>query len=58
MYTVERTDDEIDSLRNAVSEQIEKGRTRYHGLTYEQGIEDSIRWLLGETDEHPYPESE
>lgn len=58
MYTITRTDKEIDNLRNAVSIKIGKGGTQYGGMTYEQGIDEAIRWLVGETEEHPYPEEE
>ena len=54
MYHVTRSEDEINDLRNEVSERIDKGGSRYSGMSFEQGIDDALRWLFGETDDHPY----
>lgn len=48
------TQAEIDELLDAVSEEINKGSSRFHGMSYEEGIRDTIEWMTGETDEHPY----
>lgn len=58
MYEVKRSQQEIDDLRNRVVPAIDAGETRFRGMTYEQGIDEAIRWLFGETDDHPYEEDE
>ena len=54
MYNVTRSEAEINELRNEVAERIEKGGSRHSGMSFEQGIDDVLRWLFGETDDHPY----
>lgn len=56
-YEVGRTDEEVDALLNELDGQINVGGSRFSGQTYEQGVQEGIRWLLGETEDHPYPES-
>ena len=51
MYEIIRAQEEIDEILNACSDD----NSRFPGMTYEQGIVDFFRWLIGETDEHPYP---
>lgn len=29
----------------------------FHGKTYEEGVEAGIKWMLGQTDQNPYPEA-
>jgi hypothetical protein len=55
-YEIKRTDKEIDDLLNRVGETINEGTSRYRGMTYEEGVAEAVRWLLGETDDHPYEE--
>lgn len=47
---------EIDDVLNRLAEKIDAGGTRYFNMTYEQGVEEGIRWALGETDDNPYEE--
>ena len=54
MYQVTRSDDEINDLRNAVGDRIDEGGSRFSGMSYEQGIDEVLRWLFGESDDHPY----
>ena len=54
MYRVTRTDEEINDLLNAVDERIDEGGSRFSGMSYEQGISEALRWLLGQSDDHPY----
>lgn len=56
MRVHERTDLEIDDLYKAVSNRIDEGGgSRYPGMTYEEGIEAVLGWLLNNED-HPYEE--
>lgn len=52
MYNIVRSDNQIDNVRNWASEGRDQG-TRFSGMSYEDGIEDMVAWLLGETDENP-----
>ena len=47
-----RTKEEIDEVMNLSFEQIEHG-TKWHGMTYEEGVRAAIEWILGETDDNP-----
>jgi len=51
MHTVKRTDDEIDNLLNECVETEEE--SKFPGMTYEQGIQMAIRWLIGEEETNP-----
>lgn len=53
MYRIERKDEEIDSLLNDCAAQIDKGGTKYRGMTYEQGIEAALRWVTDKDQEAP-----
>lgn len=52
MYETARTEREIEDARNAATEQVENG-TRWPGMSYEQGVEDALAWVVGDTDESP-----
>jgi len=49
---IERTQQEIDRVRNWVAEGIDNG-TRFAGMSYEQGLQDMHMWLTVETDIAP-----
>lgn len=51
MQELEVSDTEVDELQNALSKYIDKGTTKFRGMTYEQGIQDAIDWLLGRRDD-------
>lgn len=58
-YQVRRTDAEIDKVLNTCLEREESGRpSLWRGMTYEQGVEQGIRWLIGESDEDPVAEED
>jgi len=57
-YAVQRTHEEIDKVLNTCVEREESGKSPYWGMTYEQGVEQGIRWLLGETDVDPVAEED
>jgi hypothetical protein len=52
MYHNVRPDGQVDNLRNWAADGINTG-TKYSGMSYEQGIEDTLAWLFGDTDENP-----
>ncbi len=53
---IARTQEEVDALLNDLAEAVDFGAPKWPGMSYEQGVEAGIRWLLGERDEHPYKE--
>ncbi len=57
MHNLARTDDEINDLRNDVAERIDQGGSRFPGMSYEQGIEEVLSWLFGESGDHPYDDA-
>lgn len=46
MYKLIRSEDEINDLLNEVAEVKDAKGTKFRGMTYEDGIESAIRWLL------------
>lgn len=51
-YNVERSKTEIDELLTKCEEAVNEG-TGCTFLTYEEGIQSAILWLIGEVDENP-----
>jgi len=51
MYHVERTAEEIEELLKACEKS--GSESRYFGMTYEQGISEGIRWIIGDTEDYP-----
>ncbi len=41
------TEDEINDVLNKCSEQVDEGRSKYPGMSYEQGIAAAINWMQG-----------
>lgn len=52
---VVRTVEEIEDLMSTVSDAIDEGG-RFEGMTYEEGIQSAIDWMLGNIDTHPMAE--
>lgn len=53
VYFIHRSDEEIDKQLNLAAEHIDEGITLYKGMTYEEGVRDSINWLMGTQDDLP-----
>jgi hypothetical protein len=49
----DRAEEEIDDVLERVTDLINEGRTKYPGMTYEQGVEAAIRWMTGDWEENP-----
>lgn len=47
MYAVIPSDSEIDGQLNIANEVIDTVGSRYHGMSYEEGVRDGISWALG-----------
>jgi hypothetical protein len=48
-----RTDSEIDDQLNKTAEAVDDGSTKWPGMSYEQGVENAIRWITGQSDDVP-----
>ena len=53
---MQRTKEEIAALIKEVADPAINGPSRFFGMSYEQGVYETARWILGETDDYPYPE--
>ena len=47
------TDDEIFDQIDKTIEAQESGRSKWSAMSYEQGVDNALRWAIGETDEPP-----
>lgn len=53
MYKVKRTDTEINDLLNSAAAWEERGGSAVPGMKYEQGVAAGVKWLIGDTEDHP-----
>lgn len=53
MYKIVRTDKEIDDVVDGAIKQATEFGTKWSGMSYEEGIEATIKWLLGHSDVNP-----
>ena len=44
---------EIDDQLNRTTEAVDSGATAWPGMSYEQGVENALRWVTGESDDPP-----
>jgi hypothetical protein len=51
--TVQRSESEIDDVRNEVVDLIDEGSSKFPGMSYEEGVENALSWVFGERDESP-----
>ena len=56
IFNTVRTNDEVQALEGEVMESINSGGSRFPGMSYEEGVEATLRWLQDGTWDHPYPE--
>ena len=47
------TDKDIEDVLDWANQQIAKGGSRFHGMTYEEGVDATIRWMQGDSDDRP-----
>jgi len=55
MYQIKRSDEEIDAAVNWAFDAEESG-SRYPGMSYENGVQAALDWVVGNTDDRPDPE--
>lgn len=48
--------DEIYEVIMKAEEECDEGTTSLPGMTYEQGVAEMARWMLGESDVKPFGE--
>lgn len=56
-YTLTPNDSAIDDLLNEVGSSVDDGHEHFPGLSYEDGILEATRWLLGLSLDHPYEDA-
>lgn len=47
------TEEQINNVLNECADNIMDGHSKYPGMTYEQGVESAIQWLLGDSEYNP-----
>lgn len=50
------TREEIEEQLNLCYEQIDSGKSKYFGMTFEEGVAEAIRWMQGDTEDPPMGE--
>ena len=53
-YDVARSRAEIDDALNSCVEAEATGRSRYPGMSYEEGVRAGIEWALGLSEDPPF----
>ncbi len=49
---IKRSEQEVDEVLNFAAEALDEG-SKYPGMSYEEGIQNALLWLLGELDDRP-----
>jgi hypothetical protein len=52
-YTIEKTDEDIAHLEAWALRAFETGESHYPGMTYEDGVRETLDWLFGGSEESP-----
>ena len=52
-----KSKEQIEALIKKVEDSAVNGPSKFFGMSYEQGVYETARWLLGETDDDPFPEA-
>lgn len=48
-----RTQEEIDEQLNKAADVADSGISQWPGMTYEQGVDNALRWVTGQVDDRP-----
>lgn len=54
---VERSQEEVDEQLNLAMEAVDRGRSKWPGMSYEDGVRAALNWMTGD-DETPPMEDE
>jgi len=52
-FIVAVSDNDVENLLDECIEQDIIGGSRFAQMTYEQGVDAALRWVIGLADEHP-----
>jgi len=47
------SEQEINEVLNKCSDNIDKSKSKFPGMSYEEGVESAIRWILGDEETNP-----
>lgn len=50
------TDSQIEDVRDLALDYTTENRTKFPGMTYEEGVEAALSWVMGESSENPLEE--
>jgi len=50
---VRRSEEEIDRVQNWAEDHVERGEQSFPGMSYEDGVANALRWVLGQSDDAP-----
>ena len=50
---VVRTQEEIDEQLNLAMEQSEQGKSKFPGMSYEEGVSEALQWVTGRQEQRP-----
>lgn len=53
MNTITRAEEEVNRVRNWAIEKVDEGGSNFPGMSYEQGVERALAWILGASDDAP-----
>ncbi len=53
MIKIVRTKEEVAEVMERVMDLMDERSTRYHGMTYLEGLEEMYNWLTGEQEDPP-----
>lgn len=48
-----RSRKEIEEQMEKAGDQVIEGNTKVPGMTYEEGVDNALRWALGDSDDAP-----
>lgn len=53
---IERTVEQINAEIDRAAEAVGTGVSNVPGMSYEEGVDSALRWVLGDTDDAPMDE--
>lgn len=53
IYKIKKTPEEINDLLNACVESEATEKSKFPGMSYEEGVKYALEWVLGISDVHP-----
>lgn len=54
MYQIKVKDSAINNLLGQCCESAQTGNSKFPGMSYEQGIDAAIRWIIGDEKMNPF----